>query len=604
MTLTRRTLLRRFAGAGAVSLLTPSAAIASAGIGAAGAAGPRGEVFSLPVCSFAGESAPVRAPRAFVLAGVQWDGPPGARIQLRARSARGVWSRWADASAIGHDSEGETSRRSLFGEPLWTGAAEAVQLRTSARLHGVRLHFVNVEAPAAGTLAQAAVAAALPLAAPVLDAGPGQPPIIARRAWAGAAGPAVAPTYGSVMLAFVHHTVNPNGYSAAEVSPMLYAIYLFHRYTRGWNDIGYNFLIDAFGRTWEGRAGGVDQAVVGAQAGGYNLESTGVAMLGTFSDALPTPAARAALERLLAWKLSLHGLPTLGRVTVEVNPSDAFYTPFAPGSHVSLPRVAGHRDGCSTGCPGDDLYAHLPAIRPVVGRLAGSAAALSLTLSGGRVAPASYLSLAGSQLVAGRPLKLSGRLSSLAAGAGGSTTNGSAPGGSAPVGSTPSGSVPIATAPIQVQKLTTNAGTGAAIEKTIAHTTTAADGSWSVPLSPSVNLLVRAVHTAAPASASPLVWVAVAPAITLSRVPYAAGPVGVVSLTGTVAPHKRAVTLVAERDGAGHGARLVKKIVAVVNGRFELFLSLPASGTYRVRAETEADANNVAGSSPPLVVTV
>jgi hypothetical protein len=592
--LTRRTLLRRLAGAGAISLLTPSAALSRAGIGAGG---PRGDVFSVPVGSFAGESALLRAPRAFVLAGVQWDGPAGARIQLRARSAEGVWSRWVVASAIGHDSEGETAQRSLFGEPLWTGAADAVQLRTSGRVHGVRVHFVNIEAPAAGALATAA--AGPPLATPVLDAGPGQPAIIARRAWAGAAGPAVPPTYGSVMLAFVHHTVNPNGYSAAEVSPMLYAIYLFHRYTRGWNDIGYNFLIDAFGRTWEGRAGGIDQAVVGAQAGGYNLESTGVAMLGTFSDVLPTPAARAALERLLAWKLSLHGLPTLGHVTVEVNPTDAFYTPFAPGSHVSLPRVAGHRDGCSTGCPGDDLYAHLPAIRPVVARLAGSAAALTLTLSGGRVAPASYLSLAGSELVAGKPLALSGHLSSLAGGA-----SGSAPSGSAPIGSAATGSAPIGTAPIQVQQLTTSVSSGAAIENTIARAITAADGSWSVSLSPSVNLLMRAVHTASPASVSPLVWVAVAPAITLSRVPYSPGGPGEVSLLGTVTPHKRAVTVVAERDGAGRRTRPLTKTVAVVNGRFEATLDLRVAGVYRVRAETDADASNVAGSSPPLVVTV
>ena len=88
---------------------------------------------------------------------------------------------------------------------------------------------------------------------------------------------------------------------------MLLAIYQFHRYVRGWNDIGYNFLIDAYGRVWEGRAGGIDLAVIGAQAGGYNLESTGVAMLGTFDRCCRAPVAQATLARLLAWKLSLHG---------------------------------------------------------------------------------------------------------------------------------------------------------------------------------------------------------------------------------------------------------------------------------------------------------
>ena len=72
-------------------------------------------------------------------------------------------------------------------------------------------------------------------------------------------------------MAFVHHTENPNGYSPGEVPAMLRAIYAFHRYVNGWNDIGYNFVIDAFGRIFEARAGGIDEPVVGAHAGGYNL---------------------------------------------------------------------------------------------------------------------------------------------------------------------------------------------------------------------------------------------------------------------------------------------------------------------------------------------
>jgi hypothetical protein len=103
--------------------------------------------------------------------------------------------------------------------------------------------------------------------------------------------------------------------------------------------------------------------VIGAQAGSYNAVSTGVAMLGTFMSAMPTTATMSALRRLLAWKLPLHGVPTLGKATVEVDPAAAFYTPFAPGQLVEVPRIAGHRDGDLTDCPGDDLYARLPALR-------------------------------------------------------------------------------------------------------------------------------------------------------------------------------------------------------------------------------------------------
>src|SRR6266513_5606224 len=110
-------------------------------------------------------------------------------------------------------------------------------------------------------------------------------------------------------MAFVHHTQKPNGYGRGEVPAMLRAIYAFHRYVNGWNDIGYNFAIDLYGRIFEARAGGIDEPVVGAHAGGYNLVSSGVAMLGSFVDGSPSRAAVAALKRLLAWKLALHGVP-------------------------------------------------------------------------------------------------------------------------------------------------------------------------------------------------------------------------------------------------------------------------------------------------------
>src|SRR6185312_15686420 len=209
--------------------------------------------------------------------------------------------------------------------------------------------------PALGSLlAERSSTAGLPLVNSGLQAGPGQPPIIARRAWARAGEhPKVAPAYGAVQLAFVPHTENPDGYSAAEVPAMLRSIYEFHRYGRGWNDIGYNFVIDRFGRIFEARAGGIDEPVIGAQAGGYNAYSTGIAILGTYGAERISPAARTALERLLAWKLSLHGAPLEGRVTVRVTSDGAIYSRFPAHTPVSLPRVAGHRDADSTDCPGD-----------------------------------------------------------------------------------------------------------------------------------------------------------------------------------------------------------------------------------------------------------
>ena len=333
---------------------------------------------------------------------------------MRARPRGGRWSRWALASVRGHEPDRPAGGGAQFGEPLWFGPADQVQLRSADAVRGVRLHFV-----AAGAVMSTAgmrrhiTDAPYPLVDVNLPAGPGQPPIIARSAWAGRGhGPASGPYYGAIDMAFVHHTENPNGYSPGQVPAMLLAIYDYHRFTRGYFDIAYNFVIDAYGRIWEARAGGVDEPVVGAHAGGYNSVSTGVAILGTFMFAEPSAAAMAALQRLLAWKLALHGVPALGKVRVEVNPSDAFYTPFAPGQRVLLPRIAGHRDGDLTSCPGTDLYHRLPAVRTTVHGQAGPLFELKLAAEQTVVAPGTAVALSGVFVqqagapVAGAPLQL------------------------------------------------------------------------------------------------------------------------------------------------------------------------------------------------------
>ena len=126
------------------------------------------------------------------------------------------------------------------------------------------------------------------------------PPIIPRAAWgADAVPPRSAPDYGVVQMAFVHHTVTANDYTPEQSASMVLGIAKYHRDTNGWNDIGYNFLVDQYGQVFEGRAGGVEQAVIGAHAQGYNSQSTGVAVLGTFTDVPIPEAAMAAITQLL-----------------------------------------------------------------------------------------------------------------------------------------------------------------------------------------------------------------------------------------------------------------------------------------------------------------
>ena len=83
--------------------------------------------------------------------------------------------------------------------------------------------------------------------------------------------------------AIVHHTVNSNGYAESSVPSLLFGIQRYHMQTRGWDDIGYNFVIDRFGRIWQAREADLYEPISAGHTTGLNAESVGVAVLGTFS---------------------------------------------------------------------------------------------------------------------------------------------------------------------------------------------------------------------------------------------------------------------------------------------------------------------------------
>jgi hypothetical protein len=454
--ITRRSLLAAGAGTLALELVRPAAVLAAL----ADAPAPRLRERALGDLA-AGETITVELPTPADLVGVSWRSPRGADPSLRVAGVGGRLGSWVSAAAHAHAPEAPGAAREV-GDPVWTGGTRRLQVRASEALHGVVLHIVDVSAGhgarrQARALRWLASAAALPLAGPPLASAVAQPPIIARRAWARAAAPPrVTPAYAAVRMGFVHHTENPNGYLAAEVPAMLRAIYAFHRFVNGWDDIGYNFVVDLYGRIFEARAGGVQEPVVGAQAGGYNKVSTGVAVLGSFGAVRISPPARAALQALLAWKLSLHGVPARGRVSVRVNPAGAGYSRFPANALVSLPRIAGHRDADSTECPGDALYGQLPAIRAGVRALAPRPARLTLALA---------------------PVP-SGRLSYL-------------------------DGTPIAGARVLLQARTVSARGEAVLEQTLAEALTDEAGDWSLPAPPSApagGLWLRALCPAAGAA--------------------------------------------------------------------------------------------------------
>ncbi|HET7327389.1 MAG TPA: FG-GAP-like repeat-containing protein [Nocardioidaceae bacterium] len=157
-----------------------------------------------------------------------------------------------------------------------------------------------------------------------------------------------SPSYGEINAGFVHHTVNANGYTRDEVPSIIRGIYAYHTRSRGWSDVGYNFLVDRFGRIWEGRYGGVSRPVIGAHTFGYNDDAFAMSAIGNFDEVRPSAAMVNAYGRLMAWKLGLHGVDLDKPAVLD---GDTFAA------------INGHRDAASTACPGWYLYQRLDTIR-------------------------------------------------------------------------------------------------------------------------------------------------------------------------------------------------------------------------------------------------
>ena len=170
----------------------------------------------------------------------------------------------------------------------------------------------------------------------------------------------------TVKAAFVHHSASGNGYSCSEAPAVIRSIYRYHVKSSGWRDIGYNFLVDKCGKIYEGRASGVARAVMGAHTLGFNSDTMGIAVLGTFTSAAPAKAALDGVAKLTAWKLGLFGRNPGGTTTLTSGGGK-----YAAGTKVKMKVVSGHRDGFATSCPGAKLYAKLGTIRSTASRLQG-----------------------------------------------------------------------------------------------------------------------------------------------------------------------------------------------------------------------------------------
>lgn len=361
---------------------------------------------------------PPRDVRRFSLVGVIWDDPDAelhGRVQVRTRTAdSGTWSDWQDLEthtadhAPDADADERTSGR-VHGAtaPLWVGDSDGVEVRVQPDADdavdagegsapplpaGLRLELVDpgtaaeppqnipVAAPTAARAASTANAGLAPLGATEIPAeAPGarhakphvgpRPRIVTRRGW-GANERLRERKFvytKKVKAAFVHHTTSGNKYKCSQARSLIRGIYRYHVRSMGWRDIGYNFLIDKCGKIYEGRAGGVTKPVLGAHTLGFNTNSMGIAVLGTFNSAKPPSAVVKSIARLAAWKLGLYGANPRGKTYLRSGGGNLY----RKGKNVRLNVISGHRDGFSTACPGRKLYRKLGSVRKTAARYQG-----------------------------------------------------------------------------------------------------------------------------------------------------------------------------------------------------------------------------------------
>jgi hypothetical protein len=523
----------------------------------------------------------IAAPKRFNLVGLRFRGARRAKLALRVRRDGGRWTRWVRVP-VGSDDEpdrsSEEAGKFTVSDPLWVGTADDVQYRLSARgsVRGLRLHFVNSKGTATaldrvrtrvGHAVSGAVGAVISLFGGDVHAQTEEPQIIRREQWgASACPPRATPEYGQVKLAFIHHTVSANDYGPQDSAAMVLAICRYHRNSNGWNDIGYQFVVDKYGQIFEGRAGGIDKAVVGAQAQGYNDQSTGIANLGTFSTAGQTDAGLAALARLPSWKLAIHGVPPQGKVVVRSGGGPL--NRYSAGTSVTLDTISGHRDADATACPGDGLYAQLPRLRAMVTPDPRAPADLSLA------SPRSHIPY-------GRKARVEGSLESADG------------------------------APQTGQGVRIKAFSPVGTARTVGELATDAKGRFETAIRMPFNRTVRAEFGGSPAlrptSSIPL-HIGVRPRMTASAPGLGARalpPGARVRVSGRVRPRKRFVLLLVDRRGSdGSYRRTAKVSLRARGGRVRALYRFKRSGTYRLRLGVVADGRNLGARSDPIAVSI
>lgn len=283
--------------------------------------------------------------------GAHWDGEAGTwpvvqfRLSLDSVNFTETFTMVVDEDGGRPDRDGR-----IFTRLLCSGGAQFIKYRVldqdgaPASVPGFTLTYIDAsDGPSV---------ADIPAVSAATEEAWTPPAIISREEWGAdeslrfSGGLEVWPqVYATVEHAIIHHTETPNTQDPVQA---IRSVYYYHAVTRGWGDIGYNYLVDRFGNIYEGRVGGQD--VVAGHAWQFNTGSSGISILGDHRFVDISLGAQAAIVAITAW---------VARDLDPLGASDFWGIP-------ALPTICGHRDVNDTNCPGDLAYDDLPEIRQLV----------------------------------------------------------------------------------------------------------------------------------------------------------------------------------------------------------------------------------------------
>ena len=303
----------------------------------------------------------------FTVAGVSWSrtsvvAATDVSVNVRVNEASG-WTAWEKLAITDDGPDAMTAEAAgarVGTTPLVSSGATGIQVRvdtaTGATPPGLLVSTIDPgTSPADDGLTHAAPPGSASAAA-------SQPAIITRAQWG--ADEKLRKTLtlnASVKAITIHHTAGSNSYTQADAAAQVRGIYAYDTLALGWADIAYNFLVDKWGRVYEGRAGSITSAVRGAHAMGFNTDTMGVSAMGNYETTAAPAVMVDALARVAGWKLSQYGVNPLGKVVLTSQ--GGVGAKYAAGVAATLDTIHTHQNSSYTLCPGKYLYPQMGAIR-------------------------------------------------------------------------------------------------------------------------------------------------------------------------------------------------------------------------------------------------